>query len=208
MATNDLQAGNLKNFWNTRYAAKEYAYGTAPNEFFKLFIDGATPGKILIAGAGEGRDAVYAAEKGWEVYCVDLSDEGKNKALKLAEEKGVNITYYINDITSTDFPENSFDCVASIFCHLPVVQRQAFHLKATGWIKQGGYFVLEAFTPEQLKYTSGGPKDKDVLVSENMLATEFEPLEIVILRDTEKMLHEGSYHEGKVSVVEFLGKKK
>jgi len=79
-------------FWNARYAAAEYAYGTEPNAFFKAQLDQLTPGRLLLPAEGEGRNAVYAAKKGWEVVAFDQSDAGQKKALKLAKETG-GITY-------------------------------------------------------------------------------------------------------------------
>ena len=74
-------------FWNERYAQKEYVYGKAPNAFFKSVIDQLKPGRLLVPGAGEGRDAVYAATLGWQVDAFDSSETGREKALSLAQEK-------------------------------------------------------------------------------------------------------------------------
>ena len=76
----------MKDFWNQRYAEEEYAYGTEPNAFFKAQLDQRTPGRLLLPAEGEGRNAVYAAKKGWEVVAFDQSDAGQKKALKLAKE--------------------------------------------------------------------------------------------------------------------------
>jgi hypothetical protein len=58
-------------FWNARYSAAEYAYGTEPNAFFKAQLDQLTPGRLLLPAEGEGRNAVYAAKKGWEVAAFE-----------------------------------------------------------------------------------------------------------------------------------------
>jgi len=76
----------MENLWDSRFKAKEYVYGTLPNVFFKTTIDKYNlKGKILLPAEGEGRNAVYAAQKGMDVYAFDTSIEGKNKAMKLAE---------------------------------------------------------------------------------------------------------------------------
>lgn len=77
----------MNHFWNERYAEKEFAYGILPNEFLKNTLEPMSPGKILFVCEGEGRNAVYAAQKNWDVTAFDLSEEGKNKALNLAQEK-------------------------------------------------------------------------------------------------------------------------
>ena len=71
------------NFWDERYSSKEYVYGVEPNQFFKQVLDKIPiPGKLLLPGEGEGRNAVYAAKMGWHVDAFDQSSEGKLKALK------------------------------------------------------------------------------------------------------------------------------
>lgn len=88
----------MSEFWNTRYAAEEYVYGEKPNAYFKDMIDGLPPGRVLVPGAGEGRDAVYAATLGWQVVAFDLSSEGRRKALQLASRHQVHIDYHIMDV--------------------------------------------------------------------------------------------------------------
>ena len=61
----------MKEFWNERYSQEAYAYGTEPNAFFKSRIDQLSPGKLLLPAEGEGRNAVYAATKGFEVSAYD-----------------------------------------------------------------------------------------------------------------------------------------
>ena len=78
-------------FWDMRYGDKDYAYGTEPNVYFKSFIDSNSSGKMLLPGEGEGRNAVYAAINGWDVYAVDQSQAGMEKAKKLAELNDVTI---------------------------------------------------------------------------------------------------------------------
>ncbi len=105
------------NFWNKRYAEPDYAYGKEPNEHFKHVIDGLKPGKILLPGEGEGRNAVYAAIKGWKITAIDLSNEGRNKALKLAAENNVDIEYTVSTFDEYNFTENEYDAIALIFVH-------------------------------------------------------------------------------------------
>lgn len=61
----------MKEFWNRRYREKEFAYGIEPNEFLKEQLAQLPPGRILFPGEGEGRNAVYAAQLGWQVNSFD-----------------------------------------------------------------------------------------------------------------------------------------
>ena len=73
----------MKEFWNERYRQNEFAYGEEPNEFLKEQLAKLQPGSILFPAEGEGRNAVYAAQSGWQVSAFDISEEGKKKAERL-----------------------------------------------------------------------------------------------------------------------------
>ena len=91
----DLQS----NFWDERYSSEEYVYGVEPNQFFKQVLDKIpVPGKLLLPGEGEGRNAVYAAKCGWLVDAYDQSINAQKKALKLAEINDVIINYSVVDL--------------------------------------------------------------------------------------------------------------
>lgn len=79
----------MAEFWDTRFAEPVYAYGTEPNRFFKEQLLKLSPGKILFPAEGEGRNAVYAAKQGFDVYAFDYSKEGQRKARLLAAESNV-----------------------------------------------------------------------------------------------------------------------
>ena len=78
----------MKEMWNQRYAEHELVYGEAPNTFLKAFIDREEPGSILLPAEGEGRNAVYAASMGWEVFAMDFSTVAQEKALRRARQRG------------------------------------------------------------------------------------------------------------------------
>ena len=196
-----------KSFWDERYAKAEYVFGTDPNVYFKSVIDGLPPGKLLVPGAGEGRDAVFAATLGWKVTAVDMSESGKEKTLALARDKGVEVDYRVADIREVHFDSASFDAIASIFFHLPSAIRQPFHLEVVNWLASGGIFIAEYFNPAQLMNTSGGPKDVDMLSTESALAAELGGLLILENKETKTWLHEGAGHVGQADVVRFVGKK-
>lgn len=199
---------DIKVFWDKRFSAPEYAYGKEPNSFFRAEIDKLKPGRILIPGAGEGRDAVYAATKGWEVYCLDLSKEGRTKAFKLADEKGVKIAYDCKNIAEATYSEEYFDAVGAVFFHLPEDVRKVFYASALKWLKPGGHYISELFTPAQLRNTSGGPRDLSLLATAKDLERELGMLDILTNEETETILDEGSYHQGVANVVRFTGRKK
>lgn len=192
--------------WNERYSINETVYGKEPNAFFKLFIDLHKPGTILLPAEGEGRNAIYAAKKGWQVDAFDYSIVAKEKALKNAESEKVIIHYEEKDIE--DFVANKqYDAVALIYVHLPQKIRAFFHEQVLNAIKPGGFLILEAFSTNQLNYNSGGPKDINMLYTAPMLCNDFQLLHI--LNCEQKIIHhnEGSFHQGQASVLRLIGQK-
>ncbi len=202
----------MKSFWNQRYSQDEYAYGKEPNAFFKNELDKLQPGKLFLAAEGEGRNAVYAAQKGWEVVCYDFSEEAQKKALKLADEKGVTIDYRLASLADINFDKAEFDAVGIVFVQLPEVIRRKNFQKISSFLKSGGTMILEAFSKSHIEDqrenpTVGGPKNIDQLYQLDSIKKDFENFEIEIATEVQTNLEEGIYHRGKSSVVRFVGRK-
>jgi 2-polyprenyl-3-methyl-5-hydroxy-6-metoxy-1,4-benzoquinol methylase len=202
-----------KEFWNNRYAEKEFAYGIEPNQFLEQTLPSIPVGNVLFVAEGEGRNAVYAAKLGWEVDAFDQSEEGKNKALLLAEEQSVKLSYAVADLMEIKYKPNSFDVVALIFAHFSPVDKKQYNQAITKYVKQGGYIIFEAFSKTHLQYNStnpqaGGPSNSDMLFSVQEIVEYFPNFEILTLEEKVYHLKEGVYHKGEGSVIRFLGKKK
>lgn len=197
----------MNDFWNQRYSAEEYAYGTKPNQFYSEILKTLKPGKILFPGEGEGRNAVFAATKGWQVYAFDLSTEGKRKAEMLASEKNVSINYTISGYEDVQFKAEIFDCVVLISAHLHPQKRAEIHKKMVSFLKPGGTLILEGFSKKQINYNSGGPGDVNMLFSTKELKNDFEMLTELQISEEEITLDEGPFHQGKASVIRVQGVK-
>lgn len=197
----------MQNHWDERYANKEYIYGTEPNEFLKETLRMLTPAKILFPAEGEGRNSVYAASLGWDTYAFDQSTEGQKKALALANLKKVSIHYSIELLESWHCAENTYDCIALIFVHLPENLRKQVHAQAIKALKPGGTLILEAFTPAQLELGTGGPKTTELLFSKTLLQEDFVHMEILQLYETQTHLNEGPLHHGMAEVVRLVTRK-
>ena len=139
----------MKNeFWNNRYETNETVYGHEPNQFFKFFIDAHKPGTILLPAEGEGRNAIYAALKGWKVDAFDFSKVAQEKALKRAKEMKVKINYTVLEIENYK-ASKQYDAVALIYVHLEPELRKIFHNEIAKSLSSEDYLVFEAFTKEQ-----------------------------------------------------------
>jgi len=193
----------MRETWNNRYNRNEYIYGRVPNEFLKTFIDIEKPGSILLPCEGEGRNAVYAGLKGWQVYALDFSEIARDKALKLAESSNVSINYDLAEINEWD-SEVKFDCIAMIYCHFPSVTRQNLHRKLISMLKPSGKVVMECFSKKQEHYDSGGPSDPDALYDTDILRDDFRPLKIEFLQERIVTLNEGLFHRGEASILRMI----
>ena len=194
-------------FWDERYSSGEFVYGIEPNIFFKNEIDKLEPGRILLPGEGEGRNAVYAAKKGWQVDAVDFSTVAKEKALQFAKENSVSINYEISDLSEYAFKTNYYDAAAMIFLHLNPKIRTDIHNKIIQSLKHNGRIICEAYAKEQIYKSSGGPKNPDMLYSEEDLRNDFAELNILQLSKKTIHLKESKHHEGEAVVIRLIAVK-
>ena len=192
-------------FWNSRYAESGYAYGTEPNAFLVSQRKYIKPGGQALAVAdGEGRNGGWLAQQGLDVLSVDASEVGLRKARDLAEDRGVTIRTEKADLVVWQWPVQKFDIVASIYAHFPPEVRPRLHRCMFEALKPGGILLLEAFTPEQLHYKSGGPPVVSMLYTADMLRFDFAGAEILLLEETVAELVEGKYHCGPGAVVRLV----
>lgn len=197
----------MKHFWNERYAEKEFAYGKEPNQFLKENVHQLPKGRILFVAEGEGRNAVFAAQNGYEVVAFDYSESAKSKALSLAKEQNVQIDYVVSNVMDVSIEPESFDAIVFIFAHFPAVIRKQAHQKLVSLLKPGGKILFEAFEKNQLQFTSGGPKELAMLFSENEVKDEFSSINFNFLETAIISLEEGPLHQGKGAVIRFIGTK-
>ena len=200
-------AKQMSQFWDERYRSEVYVYGKEPNAFFSTHLERTVPGQLLLPGEGEGRNAVYAAMKGWAVDAFDQSSAGQSKALALASELHVKINYRVCQMEDFSFLENHYDAVGLMYFHTDPVAREHLHRKVFETLKPGGILILEAFHKEQLNNNTGGPKSLDMLFDEETLSSDFALFETLFLEKQETVLNEGPFHQGAASVIRFLGKK-
>jgi SAM-dependent methyltransferase len=192
-------------FWDKRYSSIGFVYGTEPNTFFKDELDKLKAGNILLLGEGEGRNAVYAAAKGWNVDAVDFSTIAKKKALKLAEENSVSINYEITDLSEYKPKSNYYDATAIIFLHLNPKIRSDVHSKVVDSLIPGGTLIIEVYEKEQLGKDSGGPKNIDMLYSKEELKDDFKKMKIIVLGKEIITLNESEQHAGEAVVLRLIG---
>lgn len=191
--------------WDERYACDDYVYGKEPNDFLRSVAAQIPAGRVLMLAEGEGRNAVYLAEQGYEVTAIDNSSVGLQKTMQLATERNVRVTTIHADLGDFTIEPEAWEGIISCFCHLPTALRAPLHQAVVRGLKPGGVLVLEGFSKEQLSYDTGGPQSIDMLMSLDDLQQELAGLEFVHAVQIEREVREGRGHTGLASVVQLLG---
>lgn len=192
-------------FWNQRYSEPGFAYGTEPNAYLVSQRHLLRPGmKALAVADGEGRNGVWLAQQGLDVLSIDASEAGLRKAAQLAADRGVPLRTEHADLATWTWPEAEYDVIAAIYIHFPAELRARMHHSMLQALKPGGVLILEAFTPEQLKFKSGGPPVLEMLYTAGQLRLDFAGGEILQLEECITDLAEGRYHRGPAAVVRLV----
>ncbi len=198
--------------WNEKFDRPDHLYGIEPNDFLKGSFDWIPkPGKVISLGEGEGRNATFLAQMGYQVLAVDSSSVGLEKTLKLAASKNVEVATEMADLKVFDLGEAKWDGVVMIFCHLPSAIRGGLWKRIGASIKKGGVLLMELYSPQQLEATRegrsiGGPKDIDLMITVDEIRQAFPNAEFKVLRSVDRDIHEGIGHRGPSHTVQVLAR--
>ncbi len=191
--------------WDQRYASDDYRFGTRPNKFLVDCAAQLQPGRALSLGEGEGRNAVYLAQLGFDVTAVDQSAVGNAKALRLATIKGVSITTVTADLNDFVIAPASWDVIIDFFCHMPRPERVQLHRRVIDGLKPGGAYIYEIFSPGQLALATGGPTSRDLVVSLDEARAELAGLNLHIARELVRHRDEDDPDSRLQAVLQILG---
>ena len=196
-----------KIFWDERFAGDHYVYGTEPNDFVAAMASRIPVGRVLCLAEGEGRNAVFLAQRGQEVTAVDASATGLAKARALAADRGVTITTQAVDLADYQIAPESWAGIVMTWGHLPPPLRRTVLAEVAAGLRPGGVFVLEAYTPAQLAFGTGGPKDPTLCMTLVALREELAGLEFIVGRECERDVIEGTGHTGRAAVVQVCARR-
>ena len=195
---------STRDFWNEKFAATDYAYGTEPNDFLVSAVTNLKRGATLSLAEGEGRNAVWLAQQGFTVSAIEQSEKGVGKTLRLALQRGVIVMAERGELETFHIQPNSWDLVVSIYAHTPQELRRKLHRQVVAGLKPGGVFVLEAYTPAQIANNTGGPKDVSLMPTAELLRSELAGLVFDHIEEVERDVVEGSLHTGTAHVVQVV----
>jgi len=165
--------------WDERYGVQDFIWKTEPNQFLVAEIAEIAPGRALDLACGEGRNAVWLAEHGWQVTGVDFSPVGLAKASRLAREHDVDVEWVEADVVEWDPPRATFDLVIVFYLHLPATERTRVLAHAQDALAPGGTLLVVGHDLSNLTHGYGGPQDPTVLFTPEEVAIDLERLRIV-----------------------------
>jgi len=198
-----------RNRWDTRFGGEDFHFGTAPNRFL------ASQAQLLKAGMsalcvadGESRNGVWLAGQGLRVTAFDFSPVGVEKARRLAREADVVLEHHVANINDWDWDARQFDLVVVIFTQFATPQeRERMFAGVVRALAPGGILLLQGYTPKQLEYGTGGPKQIEHLYTDALLRKSFAALEILHLAEHEEMVEEGHGHRGMSALIDLVARK-
>ena len=195
--------------WESRFAAPEYLFGTAPNAFVKSQAHRLEPGqKALALADGEGRNGVWLASLGLDVLSLDFSANALKKARALAALRRVDLRFQQVDLATWPWPTAEFDVIVAIFIQFadpPFRQRIFGGIKTA--LKPGGLLLMQGYRPEQLNYRTGGPSQVENLYTTALLEDSFSDFASVEINEHDSMVDEGGGHAGMSALIDFVGRK-
>ncbi|APZ44410.1 SAM-dependent methyltransferase [Acidihalobacter ferrooxydans] len=176
-----VPASPERDHWNERYAAKEFIWSVQANAFLVAETTDLPAGRALDLAAGEGRNAIWLAERGWQVRAVDFSEIAAEKGQRLAESRGVGerVEFEVADLRVYTPPAASFDLVILMYLHLPHDALFPVLARAADAVAPGGTFLLLGHDASNLEHGHGGPQNPAVLYTpEQIVGTLGDRLEI------------------------------
>ena len=151
--------------WNERYGGDDLVWTSTPNQFLVSEVSEFPVGRALDLACGEGRNAVWLAERGWTVTGVDFSPVGLAKANRLAQSRQVDVQWIASPVEAWIPPPDGFDLVAVFYLQLPQPERSVALTVGASALAPGGCLLVVAHDHDNLTRGFGGPLDDAVLYS-------------------------------------------
>jgi 2-polyprenyl-3-methyl-5-hydroxy-6-metoxy-1,4-benzoquinol methylase len=187
--------------WNARYAAAELLWTAEPNRRFASEVEDLEPGRALDLACGEGRNAVWLAERGWRTTGVDFSDVALAKAERLAASRGVEVEWVLADVLEHEPERGAFELVAVLYLQLPHEQLAEVLHTSVGALAPGGTLVVLGHDTTNLTHGHGGPRDASVLFTPEDVVPHLERL---FVERAEKVPRTVPLEDGEATAIDAL----
>jgi len=174
--------------WDERYAERRQ-WSAGPNALVASLLGDLPPGDAVDLAAGEGRHALWLAERGWRVTAVDFSAVGLERGR--SSPGGDRVTWVRSDVLDWTAPEASADLVLVAYLHLPEPETTALLRRAVGWLRAGGRLLVLGHDADNVAHGVGGPQETAILHSVERLAPVAELLAVDRLEQVRRETPEG-----------------
>ena len=169
--------------WDERYAASELVWSREPNQFVAAELADLAPGTAVDLAAGEGRNAIWLASRGWSATAVDFSSVGLDKGARLVEGVSLpgDVAWVCADATTWQ-PAEPVDLVVMAYVQVPAADRRRAVRGAVEMLRPGGTMLLVAHDSTNLTEGTGGPQDPAVLMTAQDVLDDLGGIEVDVLR--------------------------
>ena len=183
--------------WDQRYSASELVWSREPNQFVAGELADLPAGSAVDLAAGEGRNAIWLATRGWSATAVDFSQVALDKGARLAADAGIDVTWVCADATTWHAPA-PVDLVVMAYFQVPADERRRAVRNAATMLRPGGTLLLVAHDTTNLTEGTGGPQDPAVLMSADDVLDDLSGIDVEVVR-AERVAREvspGDEHRG------------
>lgn len=160
--------------WDERYRATDRLWSATPNVFVADRLAGAEPGVGLDLASGEGRNAIWLAEQGWDMTAVDFSEVAAERGRRHSR----SVDFVVADVLAWE-PDRVFDLVLVAYLHLVEEQFEPLVRKTVTWLAPGGELFLVGHDRSNIDRGVGGPQYPEVLWDADRIVSWLGDLEVV-----------------------------
>jgi len=171
-------AKTRQEMWDERHAAREPIESHEPDPTLAEVVGALAPGRAIDLAAGDGRNAIWLAARGWDVTAVDFSGVALERATAAAEAANVTVRWVNADLLEWRAEPRSFDLVAVMFLHLPPGERNSVYAGAAEAVAPGGRLLVVGHDRSNLIEGAGGPQDPAVLFTAAEIADALAGFEV------------------------------
>lgn len=175
-----------QDFWDERYRSVDRLWSGGANPQLVANVESSTPGRALDVGSGEGADAIWLAEQGWQVTAVDISvvalERGAQRAAEVGTEVAARISWAPADVLTWVPEPSAYDLVSAQFMHLGSPQRESLHRRLAAAVRPGGSLLIVGHHPSDLETTVGRPDQPNLMPTAEQVGATLDRTDWDILR--------------------------
>jgi len=175
----DVSELSAQEIWDERYRSRPAVWSGEPNRHLVSEASDLPAGSALDVGAGEGADAIWLAQQGWQVTAVDVSvvalERGAENAALVGAEVAGRISWTHADLTTWEPGHETYDLVSAQYMHLPPAQREVLFRRLSEAVAPGGSLLVVGHHPSDLETTVRRPPHAGVLYTGDDIAALLDP---------------------------------